>query len=192
MFVYHYGDEGISDSGWGCVYRNIQSAVKFYGEEAFGRSSRSNAFVPSLPFMISYFGLEGNNGKDLWIEPIDACNFLTVSYEIPTRHIFLKRNGVEYFTRTDVESLESFESVDEVVDILLKHVNSGTTTKIGEGKSIIIDDGVYSYILFSCGNPFYKGFFRGDPHCSFNRDVKLIGAQDLLGENLSWAFCLVG
>ena len=171
MFVYRYGDEGECDFGWGCVYRNIQSALKNCGEEK----------VPKLKEMVKYFGLDGLAGKNLWIEPVDAEAFISEKYSrLPVKHAFLSgENGGDNFFRTIVQFAENDPVyMARVCEEFLKG---------DERRSIIVDDGTFSYILVGRdGN-----VLKGDPHKLYTRNLEKVDLSEFFG-NKCWALCFVG
>lgn len=65
-YYYHYTCDGISDCGWGCVYRCAQSWLAAHGEE-----------VLSLPQMMERIGIHMSERRtDMWIEPVDVHRHL--------------------------------------------------------------------------------------------------------------------
>ena len=170
MHVFHYGDDGVADHGWGCVYRNIQSAVNAKGFE-----------YPSMDTMLTHFGLQGHSGRDLWIEPIDACSFINTIYGLPTKHIYLKK-GLSNFTRTKERPETTIYENSTLTRMIYDHFSSC------ENPSIIIDNGTFSYILFPDTS---ETVLVGDPHKVSDRELRRECPDKIFNGASSWTFCFV-
>lgn len=157
MQTYHYGDQGICDHGWGCSYRNAQTVA-----------SAMRAGVPTLPEMLSLFNLEKvyqHGGKRLWIEPPQVARVLRVlcSVDCTTLVFARSKGGLREFERRYMlrSTLDDFDSQlegdrEKLLSRVRKHF------KDSDGLPVIIDDGIYSFVLIPGTGP--DALLLVDPH----------------------------
>jgi hypothetical protein len=171
LVIFKYGDKGLNDHGWGCVYRNIQTAVHYYS----GR-------VVDMDYMLTWFQTKDKYGRGRWLEPVDACKFIDLACNIQTRHLFFERENVSAFTRTDFSKVEVSKDLVYVRRMVENHLDDSKSCK-----SVIIDNGTFSYILFA--SP--VGLLRGDPHCA-SENLRVMSFEEVFGKSCSWSLCFVG
>lgn len=182
---FRYGDQAVDDHGWGCVYRNIQTACW----KAFQQA-------PDIERMKAWFGLSGQRGTNLWIEPIDAMSFLQNQMQLSCDHYFVARGTTRTtaFKRTSLESM--IRDAVTILDLneILRMLFSGTD---GPTASCIIDNGTYSYVLLGCrvdAETSALWFRRADPHCQAGdrqQGVRWMQSEEVWGDSCSWSVCTV-
>lgn len=157
-----YGDHGVQDHGWGCVYRNIQTAYN---------SRNPLSTVPTLHEMLLFFGFPSPPvaGRSVWIEPQDACRFLSV-HNIPCTHAATSPDGKREslkvhlagrFTRTDLDSVQEVWTPEAFAKRCFDHLASDPRAVV------ILDNGTFSYTLLKALTLTSKNcyaFLMGDPH----------------------------
>lgn len=175
--VYRTLDDGVDDSGWGCVYRNIQSCAV-----------RVTKPPPTVASILSFFDLEDRPpGRELWIEPWDAKCFFVAELGVGAEHILHNAAGQERFTRTprDLPQL----SRDEFVARICSHLSHDARN------CTIIDDGCYSVVLLGLERDAQDRvcFLVGDPHDRTAPAPPVLRRQPVDESFLvaQWAACLV-
>ena len=141
--LYFYGCDDISDWGWGCVYRCIQSF-----------QSRRGHPVLTLPSMMQVLGVRfrRDNPRSMWIEPKDGKILIPERTELA---IF----GEDADLATNRMMRTSWENADIMlhkVSDWLQYVHEAL-----ERGPIILDNGVCSYLLLRREG---DGYVIMDPH----------------------------
>ncbi len=138
--LYQYGDEGYNDSGFGCVYRNVQSILSCLS------LTNPAITVPSIYEMISE--IKGTDFEALplverWIEPIDACNYIEKKWGIVGENFMsIGYNGRLpgiMTTNKNIYKYSTYATV-EILDIINKHFKKSNVP-------VLIDDGTMSYLI---------------------------------------------
>lgn len=139
MNVYGYGDQGLDDSGWGCVYRNVQSLLSLFFET-----------VPTLPQMREMLGIPfSTNAREMWIEPDEAQQLLfKLVPEIRTTSVIYSPLGS---TRTHAYAAE------RIYECLLDFHRTICSSSF----PVLVDNGRSSYLILACQR---DGYLIADPH----------------------------
>ena len=152
---YHYGIDGFPDHGWGCVYRNLQTAV-----------GALEWPVPSMPDLLRYFDkadlyARGVRGSDIWIEPPDAAQFLRdaaddvdVEEWLYLRRPEHARRMLRYTPERPYGVARTTADPGRMHRVLVEHFEAG-------GAPVIIDNGISSYALAGVDGEDYAIL---DPH----------------------------
>jgi len=107
MRIYGYGDQGIDDSGYGCVYRNLQSLMSLFTKS-----------IPTIPELRGLLGIPfSRNARRMWIEPPEAEDlFRALVPHVPTKSVIMRNTQllglicirIGIFTETQLISTTSF------------------------------------------------------------------------------------
>ena len=163
--TYHYGDNNIDDSGWGCSYRNIQTIISCY------KTHYDNSIiVPCISQIVSFFkkDIMTKNKRDLWIEPYHIGKYI--------KHFMSTINGKHYayviddndfskILKTDIlfylEQGRIVNTFDSMIGIIKEHFKKSHLP-------VVIDDGLYSYCFLMEDN----NITLIDPHRTENKILK--------------------
>jgi hypothetical protein len=147
---YYYCCDEIDDIGYGCTYRCIQtllSAIKYYKDPL--------QEIPTFMQIINFFGKDINNynkKSDLWLEPHDVYTFLKSVYGLDGIELLYLPTGrsienilktpIQVYTQTQNQIYKQLE-----LEIFKNKIeNNFIKNKI----PIIIDNGIYTYIVSDC------------------------------------------
>ena len=138
--LYQYGDEGYNDSGFGCVYRNVQTMLSCLSLK------NPTVTVPSIREMISEIkgpGFEKLPLVQRWIEPADACNYIQQKFGIiGHNYMSIGHHGrIPGIMTTDKKIYEysTYGSLD-MLSIISAHFQKSDIP-------VLIDDGTMSYLI---------------------------------------------
>ena len=167
--IYKYGDQGINDYGWGCVYRNVQTLSAF-----------NNTKVPTISEMQEKAGIDPSlSGTQLWIEPNDTRSFL------PWKKTLALHKGVEdvekYLLRTKVEDFDKiFKTKEDTKTFLLECLRNNSR--------VLLDDSIKSYILTGITDDDNPTYIYIDPHLSEN-NVQTMSETNFFNHSLWMMLC---
>ena len=152
--IYYYNCDGFDDSGWGCVYRCLQTLLENLDKD-----------TPSVLEIMKLLDMKYNPHDSLinmWIEPIDCVNVLKNHYKIDSKLICYKptisneHDRMNRTTNKDFQQIFKNESILFFIYDNLKH-------------PMIIDDGVYSYLLYGVDD---HSIYIIDPHKKNNNQKR--------------------
>lgn len=165
--IYRYGSQGVNDHGWGCTYRNVQTLRKLKGLS-----------VPTLSEIQTQVGIDPRGrGTELWIEPIDAKQFL------PSYNELVLYKTVEDVTphllRTSVEDFNAvYRNANDAEAYLMSCLNN-------KQQRVLLDDSIRSFILTGIVDDTY---ILIDPHVSQD-NVRAITRQQFYNRPLWMMLC---
>lgn len=160
--TYHYGDDQIDDSGWGCSYRNIQTILSCYQ-----KNYNPKIIIPNITTILNFFSknINSENKIDLWIEPYQISIYLENYYdELYFKHCLYVINDTDTskILKTDfMVYIDSIFSFDEIYVLIQEHFK---VSKL----PIVIDNGTYSYCMVLKAN---SEIFLIDPHVKSDNNV---------------------
>ena len=183
-----FGDQGVQDHGWGCVYRCLQTCCTLGGLD-----------VPSMEEIRKFFGVR----ERTWLEPIDCVRFAEAR-GLTARHIMTvhPRSRLRAFSRT--EAPEVVLGRDEFMGQIARHVQQGPR------HNAVIDNGTFSYAVLDAADASAADagkaaleFLVGDPHCprgpfdphqphKETSNPRWFRAADFVRDGATWAAALVG
>lgn len=143
--VFKYGDGGVSDFGWGCSYRNIQTIVSCYHKDSLTPP-------PTIEELLEFFqkNIHSPLKTDIWIEPYHIGFYLdSMGISGSSSHLLYIANRGDpssVVKKTDPSFYEGKTTTDFrcVMDKIKIHFTHSELP-------IIIDDGVYSFCLVLAG-----------------------------------------
>jgi hypothetical protein len=146
-----YGDDGVSDFGWGCVYRNVQTLRAYWDMSFMGLDTmRARLRLPRT----------ASSNRAMWIEPPDVRR----GRLLPPGRLVLFVPGGDYGAflsksprgavagQFDVRTADKTEWWRFVADSLAKRKSP-----------IVLDDQVSSYVLYGFDK---NHLYLADPHFS--------------------------
>lgn len=162
--TYHYGDNNLDDSGWGCSYRNIQTILSCYK-----KYYNCETEIPDIKILLDFFNKNINvkNKKELWIEPYHISLYLLSNFNFSGVHYAYVINNYDFskITKTDVsfyiENNRIVNSFEQMLLIIKDHFNNSLLP-------VVIDDGIYSY----CFIMDKEDIIIIDPHNTENKILK--------------------
>ena len=184
---YYYNCDNISDSGWGCVYRNIQTIYSYLNFYIF------DIKIPTINDILLYFKKPINgNGKRMWIEPHQA--FLFIKNDLLKNK---KNNNVSFFEILYVKNNESINHIEftpleiytespnlfftvNEIDNLIKILRKNLQNNI----PILIDNGTFSYLIGSINENNYGKII--DPHSTEKAKIYERYLNDWLSRSSCW------
>jgi hypothetical protein len=194
--VFAYGDEGEDDFGWGCVYRNVQTATHAW----------TGKHEQRLEVMAEYVGLAppSDDLQSRWIEPHDAAR-LFHRWDVPHSPPFVAvprgsfvgaevpvhRSEKFPFHRTPLDAPRvDLESLSEIV---FRHVTHHARN------TAVIDDSIYGFLVLDARKDAadQEELLVGDPHRpgsgvdDAETRLRWESSKAFFGEK-PWAVCLVG
>lgn len=138
-----YGDESVADHGWGCVYRNIQTALHLAsgGSQhiSMGEIAGECEGIPSSP-------PASGSVRSLWIEPIDGARILS-KRGLVCRHYFLEAEPLPAAAPWNFTRTAAPPATERVGMGATSWLNMAAFLGKDERHSIIIDDGIMSFIV---------------------------------------------
>ena len=139
---YYYGCDGFQDTGWGCVYRCVQTILRAL-----------DLNVPSLPGMMKQLNVPHTPADPtrMWIEPSDAQTLIPVETELA---LYLQTDPGQRMRRMRPEQAQVRLKDDKDLLDYLKHA-------LKEGP-VLVDDSIRSYVLTEHIEGI--GFALMDPH----------------------------
>lgn len=182
--IFHYKKNNFNDVGFGCSYRNIQTIISALKLFYF-----NTLIVPDIEELLKEIKpgykdiIATSNIKSLWIEPHDI-------YDYFYKHLGMRGNRILYcvsmfdikkmLNERDISKYEVFLHkirFDKVLQIFVNHFKESKLP-------IVIDDGVYSYLIseiYKCK----KKFVLIDPHTFDKNSAVTVKDIDFL-KNSFW------
>ncbi len=163
--TYHYGDNNIDDSGWGCSYRNTQTIISCYK-----KYYDDTIIVPCISQILSFFkkDIMTKNKRDLWIEPYHIGEYInSLNLNISGKHYAYVIDDKDFskILKTDIlfylEQERIVNTFDSMLSIIKYHFKKSCLP-------VVIDDGLYSYCLLMKDN----NIIIIDPHRNENKILK--------------------
>ena len=150
-FRYRDPRDMIEDSGWGCVWRNVQTVIASRGLQP-----------PSVSFMMRWLGVghSPDSPRSMWIEPQDAAKLLAPFVQLTPRLV----SFLDPPTQSE-DCAQLYERVDDGRQVLMRIVAT-----LSLGVPVLIDDGIVSYCIF--GHELMGGenwWIIADPHVENTR-----------------------
>ena len=164
--IYKYGDQGINDYGWGCVYRNVQTLSALHGRE-----------IPTISEMQKSIGIDPDgNGRNLWIEPVDTQFYLPWKTTLALHKVV--EDPENYMLRTKEQDFDKiFTNNIDTKEFLLSCLNHNSR--------VLLDDSISSYILTGIVDDQYVYI---DPHVQ-NDNVRTMTEKEFFNRSIWMMLC---
>jgi len=162
--TYHYGDNNLDDSGWGCSYRNIQTILSCYK-----KYYNSSADIPDIKTLLLFFNktTDIKNKRELWIEPYHISLYLSSTFNFSGDHYAYVIDNYDFskILKTDLsfylENNRVINRFDKMLSVIKSHFKKTNLP-------VVIDDGLYSYCFFMDN----EDIILIDPHRTENKLLK--------------------
>ena len=189
--LYHYNCNEVDDSGWGCVYRNVQTIISALN----CLMSIQKVNIPNIKDMLIYFGKEiYGSGSSMWIEPYHAEKFISDYLKIYQKDIITKQvlwlmneNSIIHIVQTPIEIYTAKNneilSGNEIKKFSILIREYSLTKKI----PVLLDNGTYSYLGISQINQ--NGITQDyiiDPHRTSSAKIIECVFEEWLPKNECW------
>tara|TARA_B110000238_G_C16095979_1_gene426110 strand:+ start:905 stop:1474 length:570 start_codon:yes stop_codon:yes gene_type:complete len=162
--VYHYGDNKLDDTGWGCSYRNIQTILSCYKI-----LYNDKIDIPDIRTILIFFNKNANsiNKRDLWLEPYHIGKYIADKFNINGKHYAFVTDNYDFskILKTDIsfylENNRIINRFDTILSIIKEHFRETNLP-------VVIDDGIYSYCFIMNG----EFILLIDPHSTEKKLLK--------------------
>ena len=140
MRIYGYGDQGIDDSGYGCVYRNLQSLMSLFTKS-----------IPTIPELRELLGIPfSRNARRMWIEPPEAEElFRALVPHVPTKSVIYAKHKTPRFDLYPHRNI--YRDPIDFHNFLCS-----------SPFPVLVDNGQSSYLVLACDQG--RAYIIGDPH----------------------------
>ena len=143
--LYHYRIDGVEDSGWGCVYRSLQTSLGAVGHPVPHITTIMKAMGTHAPY------LQGQRGQALWLEPALAASYLREHWGVECEEYLYcpHQAAMTRILKTPPEHYRgrTFSSIDPMIQILRQHFAQP------DAPPIILDNGISCYNLAAGEKP---------------------------------------
>ena len=154
IYHYNYANKD-NDSGFGCVYRNLQTTLYYLG-----------CRVPSLSEMMKLVGIDETSIdlKSKWIEPVDAKHICGVVCPSKKSELVLYTTTSHATAKKKMyrTNLSQFDKKVHSYDVLQKKIKDHLEAT--KGIPIVIDNGISSYAIIGYNKT--DTFIIADPHAN--------------------------
>ncbi|MDC0366903.1 hypothetical protein OAM67_00580 [bacterium] len=156
--IFGYGDQGVDDHGWGCVYRCVQTVQRYWHKRVMTVPQMRTLSIKHGGKPTADSNLKNKSITSLWIEPpcIRKCYLLPKTGRVV---LFCPGDPTQFLQKSPIISnLTDFDCILRTKEEWWTFLGDRLRT---QKSPVIIDDKVCSYVVYGFDQ---DDVLIGDPH----------------------------